>query len=223
MGTEGPTDDPQINNLRERQLRNFLATLMLSQGVPMLAGGDEVARSQRGNNNCYCQDNELTWFDWDLDDSRKRLREFTSQLIQFRLSHPNLHRRKFFQDREIRKKDGNTVIQDIAWYNPDGNQVGDEVWNAGWNRSIGLLLNGRTLQVTDEEGKPVIDDTFLILVNASHEGVEFTLPPALAGSNWNQVIDTENIDEPFAKVVVDDKVIVGGRSLKLLSDETPKS
>jgi isoamylase len=223
MGTEGPTDDPQINTLRERQIRNFLATLMLSQGVPMLAGGDEVARSQRGNNNCYCQDNELTWFDWDLDDSRKRLRDFTSQLIQFRLSHPNLHRRKFFQDREIRRKDGNTVIQDIAWYNPDGNQVGDEVWNAGWNRSIGLLLNGQTLQVTNEEGKPVIDDSFLILVNASHEGVEFTLPPPLVGSNWNQVIDTENIDGPFAKVVVDDKVIVGGRSLKLLSDETPKS
>jgi isoamylase len=223
MGTEGPTDDPQINTLRERQIRNFLSTLMLSQGVPMLAGGDEVARSQRGNNNCYCQDNELTWYDWDLDDSRKRLRDFTSQLIQLRLSHPNLHRRKFFQDREIRRKDGNTVIQDIAWYNPDGNQVGDEVWNAGWNRSIGLLLNGQTLQVTNEEGKPVIDDSFLILVNASHEGVEFTLPPPLAGSNWNQVIDTENIDEPFAKVVLDDKVIVGGRSLKLLSDETPKS
>jgi isoamylase len=223
MGTEGPTDDPQINTLRERQIRNFLATLMLSQGVPMLAGGDEVARSQRGNNNCYCQDNELTWFDWDLDDSRKRLRDFTSQLIQFRLSHPNLHRRKFFQDRQIRRKDGNTVIQDIAWYNPDGNQVGDEVWNAGWNRSIGLLLNGQTLQVTNEEGKPVIDDSFLILVNASHEGVEFTLPPPLVGSNWNQVIDTENIDEPFAKVVVDATVIVGGRSLKLLSDETPQS
>src|ERR1700735_4766964 len=221
MGVEGPTDDKAINALRERQMRNFVATLMLSQGVPMLSGGDEVARSQRGNNNCYCQDNELTWFDWDLDDSRKRLRDFTSQLIQLRLSHPNLHRRKFFQDREIRRKDGNTVIQDIAWYNPDGNQVGDEVWNAGWNRSIGLLLNGQTLQVTNEEGKPVIDDSCLILVNASHEGVEFTLPPPLAGSNWNQVIDTENIDEPFAKVVLDDKVIVGGRSLKLLSDETP--
>jgi isoamylase len=220
MGAEGPTDDPQINTLRERQTRNFLATLMLSQGVPMLAGGDEVSRSQRGNNNCYCQDNELTWFDWDLDDCRKRLRDFTSQLIQFRLAHPNLHRRKFFQDREIRRKDGTTVIQDIAWYNPDGNQVGDEVWNAGWNRSIGLFLNGQTLQVTNEEGQPVIDDSFLLLVNASHEGVEFTLPPPLAGSNWRQVIDTENIDRPFVKVAVGDKVIVGGRSLKLLSDET---
>ena len=223
MGAEGPTDGPQINALRERQIRNFLATLMLSQGVPMLAGGDEVSRSQRGDNNCYCQDNELTWFDWDLDDCRKRLRDFTSQLIQFRLTHPNLHRRKFFQDREIRRKDGNTVIQDIAWYNPDGNQVGDGVWNAGWNRSIGLLLNGQTLQVTNEEGQPVIDDSFLLLVNASHEGVEFTLPPPLAGSTWSQVIDTENIDRPFVKIAVEDKVIVGGRSLKLLSDQTSKS
>jgi isoamylase len=223
MGVEGPTDDPQINALRERQIRNFLATLMLSQGVPMLAGGDEVARSQRGNNNCYCQDNELTWFDWNLDDSRKRLRDFTSQLIHLRLSHPNLHRRKFFQDREIRRKDGNTVIQDIAWYNPDGNQVGDEVWNAGWNRSICLLLNGQTLQVTDEEGRPVTDDSFLLLVNASHEGVEFALPPPLLASHWSQIVDTENIESPFAKLIVGERVIVGGRSIKLLSDEETKS
>ena len=104
MGAEGPTDDPEINKLRERQMRNFLATLMLSQGVPMLAGGDEVARSQMGNNNCYCQDNELTWFDWNLDDPRERLREFTCKMIKLRSEHPNLHRRKFFQDREIRRR-----------------------------------------------------------------------------------------------------------------------
>jgi isoamylase len=223
MGFEGPTDDSEINNLRERQIRNFLATLILSQGVPMLAGGDEVARSQRGNNNCYCQDNELTWFDWNLDDSRKRLHDFTSQLIHLRLSHPNLHRRKFFQDREIRSKSGNTLVQDIAWYNSDGNQVGDDVWNAGWSRSIGLLLNGQTLQATNEEGHPITDDSFLLLVNASHEGVEFTLPPPLAGPRWNQVVDTEKIDSPFAKVVLGKKVIVGGRSLKLLSDEGAQS
>ncbi|WP_254061533.1 hypothetical protein [Granulicella sp. L60] len=223
MGFEGPTDDPEINNLRERQIRNFLATLILSQGVPMIAGGDEVARSQRGNNNCYCQDNELTWFDWDLDDSRKRLGDFTSQLIHLRLSHPNLHRRKFFQDREIRSKSGSTIVQDIAWYNPDGNQVGDDVWNAGWSRSIALFLNGQTLQVTNEEGHPVTDDSFLLLVNASHEGVEFTLPPPLGGSRWSQVVDTENTDSPFVKMVMGEKVIVGGRSLKLLSDEATQS
>lgn len=218
MGAEGPTDDPKINTLRERQTRNFLATLMLSQGVPMIAGGDEVSRSQRGNNNCYCQDNELTWFDWNLDAPRKRLLNFTRKLIQFRLAHPNLHRRKFFQDRVIRRKDQLTVIHDIAWFNTDGSQVTDEVWNAGWSRSIALLLNGRTLEVTDEEGAPVIDDSFLILVNASHEGVEYTLPTSPCGNPWQQIMDTENIDDPFEAAETDAKVILGGRSFKLLSD-----
>ncbi len=218
MGAEGPTDDPVINNLRERQTRNFLATLMLSQGVPMIAGGDEVARSQMGNNNCYCQDNELTWYDWDLDEPRKRLRDFTSQLIHFRLDHPNLHRRKFFQDREIRRRGKNIVERDITWYNTDGNEVPDEVWNTEWNRAVGVLLNGQTLQVTDDEGRPVIDDSFFIVVNAAEDGVEFVLPPSPAGKSWCQVIDTENIDDPFANKPASDKVIVGGRSLVLFSD-----
>jgi len=223
MGVEGPTDDPEINRLRERQMRNFLATLMLSQGVPMLSGGDEVARSQRGNNNCYCQDNELTWFDWNLDDSRKRLRDFTCHVIHLRLAHPNLHRRKFFQDREIRKKGDGTlirVIKDIAWFNPDGNEVSDEAWSAEWSRAIALLLNGRTLQVTNEDGEWVIDDSFFLLVNAADEGVEFTLPPSPCGNPWCQIIDTENIDDPFAKTGVGETIILGGRSLKLLSDES---
>jgi isoamylase len=218
MGAEGPTDDEEINLLRERQTRNFLATLMLSQGVPMLSGGDEIARSQRGNNNCYCQDNELTWHDWDLDEPRKRLRNFTSQLIHLRLAHPNLHRRKFFQDREIRRKGEDTIIQDVAWFNPDGNQVTDEVWNAGWTRSVAILLNGQTLQVTDEDGKDIIDDSFFLVVNASQDGVEFVLPQSPSHNPWRQVIDTENIDDPFAEEEVKDKVIVGGRALKLYSD-----
>jgi glycogen operon protein len=225
MGAEGPTDDPEINTLRERQMRNFLATLMLSQGVPMLNGGDEFSRSQRGNNNCYCQDNELTWFDWNLDDSRKRLRKFTCHLIHLRLAHPNLHRRKFFQDREIRKKgDGSLVrvIKDAAWYNADGNEVSDEAWSSPWNRAIALLLNGKTLQVTDENGDWVIDDSFLLLVNAAHEGVEFTLPPSPSDNPWCEVINTENIDNPFDDVKVGEKVIVGGRALKLMSDHSSK-
>jgi isoamylase len=218
MGVEGPTDDKAINVLRERQTRNFLATLMLSQGVPMLNAGDEIARSQRGNNNCYCQDNELTWHDWDLDEPRKRLRDFTSKLIHLRLAHPNLHRRKFFQDREIRKRGESAIIQDIAWFNPDGNQVPDEVWNAGWNRSIAVLLNGQTLQVSDEDGKDVIDDSFFLVVNASQDGVEFVLPPSPSNNPWCQVINTEDIDDPFKEEKVGDKVIVGGRGLKLFSD-----
>ena len=219
MGAEGPTDDPIVNNLRERQTRNFLATLMLSQGVPMIAGGDEVARSQRGNNNCYCQDNELTWFDWDLDEPRRRLRDFTSKLIHLRLDHPNLHRRKFFQDRELRKKGESIIERDIAWFNTDGNEVPDEVWNAEWTRSIAVLLNGQTLQVTDDEGQPVIDQSFLIVVNAAQDGVEFTLPPSPRGAPWCQVIDTENIDDPFVKKAATEKVIAGGRSLMLFADE----
>jgi glycogen operon protein len=223
MGVEGPTEDPAINNMRERQMRNFLATLMLSQGVPMLTGGDELAHSQNGNNNCYCQDNDLTWFDWDPDDERKRLHEFTCRLIKLRLAHPNLHRRKFFQDREIRKKgDGALVgmIKDVACINPDGNEVSDEAWSATWTRAIALLLNGKTLQVTDEDGNWVVDDSFLLLVNAADQGVEFTLPPSPSGNPWCQVIDTEHLSDPFAEIDVGEKVIVGGRALKLMSDRS---
>jgi isoamylase len=216
MGAEGPTDDPEINRLRERQTRNFLATLMLSQGVPMLLGGDEFARSQRGNNNCYCQDDELTWYDWNLDEPRKRLLEFTSRLIKLRREHPNLHRRRFFQDRTIR----GSVVRDIAWYGTDGNEISDDAWSEQWNRSIGLMLNGKTLQVMDDEGQPVVDDSFLILVNAAAEGVEYVLPEPPDGSPWRQVIDTENIENPFCDAKVDDKVILGGRSIRVYSDCT---
>jgi isoamylase len=218
MGAEGPTDDAKINVLRERQTRNFLTTLMLSQGVPMLSGGDEIARSQRGNNNCYCQDNELTWHDWNLDEPRKRVLDFTSQLIHFRLAHPNLHRRKFFQDREIRRKGEDIVIKDVAWFSTDGKQVSDEAWNTEWNRSVAVLLNGRTLQVSDEDGRRVMDDSFFLVVNAAEGGVEYVLPVSPSGKPWCEVIDTENIDNPFACTEVDGKIIVGGRALKLLSD-----
>jgi isoamylase len=213
MGAEGPTDDEGINNLREWQTRNFLTTLMLSQGVPMLAGGDEFSRSQMGNNNCYCQDDELTWYDWKLDAPRKRLVEFTSKLIQLRKDHPNLHRRRFFQDRQIR----GSVVKDIAWYGTDGNEVSDEAWGSN-NKSIALMLNGKTLGVMDEEGAPVVDDSFLILVNASDQGVEYVLPEPPDKTPWHQVLDTENIDDPFHDAEVDAKVIVGGRAVRVYSD-----
>ncbi len=214
MGAEGPTDDPAINTLRERQMRNFLATLILSQGVPMLCGGDELARSQDGNNNVYCQDNELAWFNWNLTPAEERLRAFTSKLIHLRRSHPNLHRRKFFQDRVIR----GSVVRDIAWYNTDGNELSEEAWTTDWNRSLALMLNGRTLAITDEDGNPVVDDCFLILVNAAAEGVEFTLPEHPAASAWTQVLNTENIDDPFAPEKLGEKVIVGGRAIRVFRD-----
>jgi glycogen operon protein len=221
MGAEGPTDDAEINRLRERQMRNFLATLMFSQGVPMLTGGDEIARSQKGNNNCFCQDNELTWFDWNHSEAQQRLLDFACKVIHLRLAHPNLHRRRFFQDREIRSRVGDKVLRvekDIAWFNPDGNEVPDDAWNAGWSRAIALMLNGQTLQVTDEDGNWVIDESFLLLVNASHEGVEFMLPESPSRRPWLQIVDTENIEDPFNEVAARGKVILGGRSLKVLSD-----
>jgi isoamylase len=221
MGAEGPTSDSAINALRERQTRNFLATLMLSQGVPMLSGGDEVARSQRGNNNCYCQDNELTWFDWELDEPRKRLLDFTTRLIQLRRAHPNLHRRKFFQDREIRKPGQDTAVSDIAWFNTDGNYVSDQIWHTDWNRAVCVLLNGQTLEATDELGQPLIDNSFLLIINAAQDGVEFTLPVCHTVGGWRQIVSTENIEEPFAEKVPDAKVIVGGRSLLVFMDKDP--
>jgi isoamylase len=214
MGAEGPTEDENINSLREKQTRNFLTTLFLSQGVPMLAGGDEFSRSQMGNNNCYCQDDELTWYDWQLDEPRKRLLDFTSRLIQLRRDHPNLHRRRFFQDREIR----GSVVRDIAWLGTDGNEVSDEAWSEAWNKSIALMLNGKTLGVMDEEGAPVVDDSFLILVNAADQGVEYVLPEPPNKSPWHQVLDTENIADPFSEAEVEDKVIVGGRAIRVYSD-----
>jgi isoamylase len=214
MGVEGPTDDPEINKLREQQTRNFLATLLLSQGVPMLAGGDEFARSQQGNNNCYCQDNELTWYDWTLDEPRKRLLEFTSRLIQLRKDHPNLHRRKFFQDSQIR----GSVVRDVAWYGTDGNEVPDNVWDEPWSKSIGVMFNGKTMNTTDEDGEKVVDDSFLILINAADQGVEYVMPEPPNTSPWRQVLDTENVDDAFSEAAVQDKVILGGRSVRVYSD-----
>jgi len=214
MGAEGPTADSTINTLRERQMRNFLATLILSQGVPMICGGDEVARSQKGNNNAYCQDNELTWLNWKLTPAEERLRDFTARLIHMRRDHPNLHRRKFFQDRVIR----GSLLRDIAWFNTDGSEFSDEHWNMQWYRALAMMLNGKTLSISDEDGHPIIDDTFLILVNAAAEGVEFTLPPPPAGSPWKLVLDTENIEDPFHDPEYGEKVIVGGRSMRMFCD-----
>lgn len=188
MGAEGPTDDPKITEMRERQKRNFLATLFLSQGVPMLLGGDEISRTQKGNNNAYCQDDETTWFDWNLDEKKRALLEFTSQLIQFRLQHPNFHRRKFFQDRSIRRAED----PDVLWLRPDGKQMSDEEWEQGWQRCIGVFLNGRKLADISPTARPVTDDDFLILLNCHHEPVDFFLPELESDRNWETVFYTKN-------------------------------
>ncbi|MGB8169303.1 MAG: glycogen debranching enzyme GlgX, partial [Chthoniobacteraceae bacterium] len=184
-GAEGPTDDAAVNALRRRQKRNLLATLFLSQGVPMLCGGDEYGRTQQGNNNAYCQDNELSWFSWERTPEEDAQTEFTTRLIALRRDHPIFRRPKFFQGREVR----GAGVKDIMWLNPGGQEMGDEEWGTFFVKTLGVLLSGDALDVRDWHGRPVTDDTFLMLLNASHEPVDFTLSNR-AASRWSVILDT---------------------------------
>jgi glycogen operon protein len=175
-GAEGPTDDPNVNALRERQKRNFLATVFLSQGVPMLLAGDETGRTQGGNNNAYCQDNEISWVDWDFDDRDHKLLDFTRRLIALRRNHYVFHRRHFFQGRPLRGKG----VKDIVWLRPDGAEMSDEEWDQHFARSLGVYIAGEGLTEVDGRGRVVHDDNFLLLFNAHHETITFQLPPLAA-------------------------------------------
>ena len=214
MGADGPPDDPEIVAARERQKRNLLATLFLSQGVPMVCGGDEIGRTQKGNNNSYCQDNEISWYDWKLDERKTKLLEFTRRLIEFRRAHPNLRRRKFYQDREVY----HSSLKDIAWYQPDGQEMIQEQWNTGWMRSLALLFNGNTLNETDELGEPVVDDSFLILMNSSAQGVSFTLPLSPLNRGWKLAMNNHDLEQPFRDIPMDEALDVAGRSVVLLRE-----
>ncbi|MGE0703592.1 MAG: glycogen debranching protein GlgX [Vicinamibacterales bacterium] len=184
-GIEGPTSDEKVNRIRARQVRNFMATLLLSQGVPMISHGDEIGRSQRGNNNAYCQDNDITWIDWNLTPDQEALLDFTSRLIRFRYEQPGLRRRKYFQGRDIR----GGGVKDMVWLTPDGHEMTDEAWNATFVRSLGMLLAG-DLNEVDERGMPVVGDTLLVLLNAHSDKVPFTLPPLEPGRLWRRMFDT---------------------------------
>lgn len=185
-GVEGPTDDPGILALRERQKRNFLATFFLSQGVQMLLAGDEMGRTQQGNNNAYCQDNEISWVDWNLDRPRLELLEFTRRLIrQFHL-HPVLRRRHFFQGRMIRGSE----VKDLTWFSPEGKEMTEEDWNNPLARSLGLRLAGDAIDEFDDRGNRIVDDTFLILLSAHHEPIPFVLPTQRSKMRWELVLDT---------------------------------
>ncbi len=197
MGVEGPSTDPHIVELRERQKRNLLGTLLLSQGVPMICGGDEIGRTQHGNNNAYCQDNEISWYDWDLTEQQELLLKFTKRLVQLRKCHPNLRRRKFYQDRSIRKSE----VRDILWVRPDGQEMTDEEWGAGWVRCLGVILNGETIDHLDQTGQPLRDDTFLLLLNCHHEEIVFYLPPAPENRPWELVVYTQRADDAEAEGV----------------------
>ncbi len=213
-GAEGPTGDPAIRALREQQMRNFLATLLLSQGIPMLCGGDEIARTQRGNNNAYCQDTELSWFDWALDDRAQRLLGFTRRLIRLRREHPGLRRRKFFQGRPL----CDAGMKDLVWLRPDGGEMTEAEWRASTLHAFGFRLCGEAMDDVNERGEPITDDTLLILLNAQPDAVQFILPDAHPGDRWEALVDTAVTGDPGPPEVHD--VGAGGwlpaRSLQLL-------
>ena len=186
-GAEGETDDPDILELRARQRRNFLVSLMLSQGVPMLLGGDEMGRSQQGNNNAYCQDAPLSWFDWSLTETQAEFLRFTQQLIRFRHNHQVFRRRDWFQGREIH----GSGVEDIGWFNPDGSEMDETQWSDYSLRSISIFLNGRELNRPGPKGKRIVDDSFLMLFNDFHDPVDFEIPYPLRSMQWQVKIDTQ--------------------------------
>jgi glycogen operon protein len=185
-GAEGPTNDPEIRALRLRQRKNFIATLMISQGVPMLLAGDELGHSQRGNNNTYCQDNELTWLNWDLDPEGQVFLDFVKKLIRLRKEQPVLRRRRFFQGRKLRGSD----VRDVTFFEPSGAEMTDEAWGAGFVRCLGVRWAGNLMNELNEKGEPVVGDTLLILCNAHHETIPFTLPAHEEDSYWELLVQT---------------------------------
>ena len=213
-GVEGPSKDPAVVEVRRRQQRNFLATLLLSQGVPMLLGGDEFGRTQRGNNNAYCQDNEVSWYDWSLAEVNADLLEFTRALTRLRTDHPVFRRPKFFQGRPLHGE----TIKDIGWFTPDGTEMGQSDWDDGVVKSIGVYLNGDAIGAVDQRGEPVTDDSFLLLLNAFPEPIDFTLPPSSWATAWAVAVETAtgSVAPEWPVLKASEVVTVAGRSLVLL-------
>lgn len=207
-GVEGETDDPEVRQLRERQRRNFLTTLMLSQGIPMLVAGDEIGRTQKGNNNAYCHDDEISWLHWELEKCNEDLVNFSRELIFFRRQHPVFRRRKWFQGRPIYGKG----ISDIAWFNPDGSEMTDEQWEAGYAKAIGMFLDGNQIPSVGPKGERISDDSFLLFFNAHYETLEFALPTAMRQAEWQVVIDTK---EP--RFMQDEKLYTGFQTVPVVA------
>ena len=211
-GVEGPTDDASINALRARLKRNLMATLLLSQGVPMILGGDELSHTQKGNNNAYCQDNELTWLDWNLNDEEQGFLDFVKKVTCIWRTQPVFQRRRFFQGRGIRGSD----IKDISWFDPSGKEMPDAAWDSGFVRCLGVRLAGDLIGDVDERGEPIVGETLLLLLNAHHEPIPFTLPATKAEHYWERLIDTA---APVAEAVAmneGDVYQLEGRSLCLM-------
>ncbi|MCC2333111.1 glycogen debranching protein GlgX [Cellulomonas wangsupingiae] len=224
-GVEGPTDDPEVLRLRARQQRNFLATLLLSQGVPMIAHGDELGRTQLGNNNGYCQDNDITWVDWDLDDDRQSLLEFTRRIIHLRREHPVFRQRRFFAG--AAEHGGESDLRDIAWMTPTGGHMSDEAWSSDHAFAVMVFLNGDAIDEPDLRGEEVVDDSFLLLFNSHWEKKQFQLPGAEYGAVWTAVLDTDSQVRPGREVRARGRLTVAPRSMVLLTrppeHETPSA
>jgi len=217
-GVEGPTNDRHILALRERQKRNLLATLLLSQGVPMILGGDEIGRTQRGNNNAYCQDNEISWYDWRLDEREQALLDFTRQMIALRRAHPSLRRTTYFRGAPVNAPDG---PPDIIWLRPDGSEMAPEDWSTAWVRSLGAVLPAEGLDELDERGCPQRDDTLFIMLNAHHDPVTFRIPGVVGVQEWEVLLDTGREETPTTKqsprrIQPERPIELCGRSLVLL-------
>jgi len=221
-GEEGPSDNPEVLALRRRQKRNFLTTLFLSQGVPMLLGGDEIGRTQLGNNNAYCQDNELAWYDWARADTE--LLQFTRRLIGFRHRHPVFCRRRWFQGRLIHGSE----VSDIGWFTPAGVEMSEDDWRAGFAKSLGVFLNGRGIQSLNERGEPVTDDSFYVMFNSHHEPLEFTLPAQRWGEQWTMILNTADEkdllaeQEPGPAIEAGERILVQPSCVVLLGRIEPK-
>jgi isoamylase len=218
-GVEGPTNDPQIVAQREQTKRNLFFTLLLSQGVPMLCGGDELSRTQQGNNNAYCQDNEISWFDWNLDERKRACFDYTQGLIALRKEHPSFRRPGYFQGRRIRGSE----VEDIAWFDTDGQQMTDEDWELGWVRAIAVRLGGSALEEVDVEGNRVWDEDFLILLNGATGPVQFTIPDSPGPDTWKVIVDTTRSAVPCSdgSFVTGETVTLAGRSAMLLCRVDP--
>jgi glycogen operon protein len=213
-GVEGETKDPAIQSLRDRQVRNFITTLMVSQGVPMLCGGDELLRTQHGNNNAYCQDNEISWFDWNLDERKKAHLEFVARVIQLRHREPVLRRRKFFSGGYVHDSDR----KDIGWFRPDGEEMTPHDWSLPFVRALGMLLGGDAIPTPDRFGERIRGDSLLVLMNAHHEAIEFVLPPVEWGESWELLIDTTTCEAPapHAASLAREKYRVEARAMVVL-------
>ena len=216
-GVEGPSADRTVQRLRERQKRNFLATLLLSQGVPMISGGDELSRTQQGNNNAYCQDNEISWYHWDPDLPQANFLEFVRYMIRLRSEHPVLRRRRFFHGRNIRGSDA----KDISWFEPSGHEMDDDAWSNPIARCLGLRLSGTGLEECDEQGDPLVGDTLFLMLNSYHESILFRLPEHDPGARWERLLDTAETQWGRRYALRDHQYKLRGRSLALLRLREP--